>query len=456
MTAMNDAERAGFEAVYGTIKPEDHATGDDQAVYELERMAFQAGAAWQRAQGTVPHPLRYTNDGELAECPCCGSVDVGGAHDTVNCYGCGLQITKPRPLKNAVDAWNRRTQFAVVVPDEKPLPDLMMSSYHEAIGWNAYRKALLAAAPSTPAAQGAVPDGYALVSVELLKSVLDPVCTDDWAPACKALRAMLAAVQPQASAGKDVHTEHCCKKHGCKYSDPACTVAYGDKVQSFPCEDCDEESPEQASAAQSAPDDVFEEGQWWLAELDSMAANGTPTQKRAMAVVRNLLLCWQRTQAAAVPVGWQFYQDGKWWNGDDRVKDHRKNTVAAGVPVRDVYAAPAQPAVQGEQQPVAWRWMYNGEPDGPYAFNYPLPDDDVVRQGLKAEHPRTVQPLYAAPVAQTEQSEVQRLREALEEIRHANMNGPVSESNAGCIKRIEQIAERALAASTGQEVGNEP
>jgi hypothetical protein len=37
------------------------------------------------------------------------------------------------------------------------------------------------------------------------------------------------------------------------------------------------------------------------------------------------------------PVGWQFYQDGKWWNGDDRIKDHRKNTEAAGYPVRDVF-----------------------------------------------------------------------------------------------------------------------
>lgn len=52
--------------------------------------------------------LRYTSDGELAECPCCGSLDVGGAHDTVNCYSCGLQITKPRPLQNAADAWNKR------------------------------------------------------------------------------------------------------------------------------------------------------------------------------------------------------------------------------------------------------------------------------------------------------------------------------------------------------------
>lgn len=46
-------------------------------------------------------------------------------------------------------------------------------------------------------------------------------------------------------------------------------------------------------------------------------------------------------------VGWQFYQDGKWWNGDDRIKDHKKNTQEAGFRVRDVYAAP-QPA---EQQP---------------------------------------------------------------------------------------------------------
>src|SRR5690554_4810598 len=47
------------------------------------------------------------------------------------------------------------------------------------------------------------------------------------------------------------------------------------------------------------------------------------------------------------PVGWQFYQDGKWWHGDDRIKDHRKNTEEAGYLTRDVYAAP-QPA---DQQP---------------------------------------------------------------------------------------------------------
>ena len=47
-------------------------------------------------------------------------------------------------------------QQSLSVPDEKPLPDLMMASYHEAIGWNAYRKALLAAlAASQPLERGA-------------------------------------------------------------------------------------------------------------------------------------------------------------------------------------------------------------------------------------------------------------------------------------------------------------
>lgn len=38
---------------------------------------------------------------------------------------------------------------------------------------------------------------------------------------------------------KDVHTEHCCSKHGCKYGkDDICTVVTGKAPQSFPCEDC--------------------------------------------------------------------------------------------------------------------------------------------------------------------------------------------------------------------------
>lgn len=37
-------------------------------------------------------------------------------------------------------------------------------------------------------------------------------------------------------------------------------------------------------------------------------------------------------------VGWQFYQGGHWYSGNDRIHNHRKNTEEAGIPTRDVYA----------------------------------------------------------------------------------------------------------------------
>ncbi|MGG5151197.1 hypothetical protein [Alcaligenes aquatilis] len=39
---------------------------------------------------------------------------------------------------------------APAIPPEKPLPDLMMASYHEAIGWNECRKAMIAAQAQQP------------------------------------------------------------------------------------------------------------------------------------------------------------------------------------------------------------------------------------------------------------------------------------------------------------------
>lgn len=38
---------------------------------------------------------------------------------------------------------------------------------------------------------------------------------------------------------KDVHTEHCCVKHGCKYGEKDCLVERGIRKQSFPCEQCE-------------------------------------------------------------------------------------------------------------------------------------------------------------------------------------------------------------------------
>lgn len=37
---------------------------------------------------------------------------------------------------------------------------------------------------------------------------------------------------------KDVHTEHCCIIHGCKYGDKECTVTTRTQPQSYPCEEC--------------------------------------------------------------------------------------------------------------------------------------------------------------------------------------------------------------------------
>lgn len=43
---------------------------------------------------------------------------------------------------------------------------------------------------------------------------------------------------------KDVHTEHCCSEHGCKYGDKDCTVVTGKAPQSYPCEWCGLKSSE--------------------------------------------------------------------------------------------------------------------------------------------------------------------------------------------------------------------
>lgn len=40
---------------------------------------------------------------------------------------------------------------------------------------------------------------------------------------------------------KDVHTEHCCRFHGCKYGSADCTVVSKGALQAYPCEDCNEE-----------------------------------------------------------------------------------------------------------------------------------------------------------------------------------------------------------------------
>lgn len=52
---------------------------------------------------------------------------------------------------------------------------------------------------------------------------------------------------------------------------------------------------------------------------------------------------------------------------------------------------------QPDPEPVAWRWLYAGKPEGEQCFSMPSPDADIVSRAAALEFPRTVQHLYTAP-----------------------------------------------------------
>lgn len=47
-------------------------------------------------------------------------------------------------------------------------------------------------------------------------------------------------IRPEPESNRCVHTEHCCKIHGCKYG-KNCPVTNGSKNQSSPCQMCSEQ-----------------------------------------------------------------------------------------------------------------------------------------------------------------------------------------------------------------------
>lgn len=73
---------------------------------------------------------------------------------------------------------------------------------------------------------------------------------------------------------KNVHTEHCCAKHGCKYGAPehVCTVTNGNHPQSYPCERCAHEREEVAIWLPLATDEEL------LAELAHRRVGGLYTE----------------------------------------------------------------------------------------------------------------------------------------------------------------------------------
>jgi len=58
-------------------------------------------------------------------------------------------------------------------------------------------------------------------------------------------------------------------------------------------------------------------------------------------------------------------------------------------------AALAEP--ESEQEPVAWRWLYDGKPVSERHFPMPSPDADIVARAAASKFPRTVQYLWAGP-----------------------------------------------------------
>jgi hypothetical protein len=94
-------------------------------------------------------------------------------------------------------------------------------------------------------------------------------------------------------------------------------------------------------------------------DYDSLSQKHLASIKRDMrisledAAVRatHKVMAEYETSAQQEPCGWQFYQDGKWHNGME-TSNHRANTEAAGIPVRNVYTTPpAQPADPTGQAP---------------------------------------------------------------------------------------------------------
>jgi len=77
---------------------------------------------------------------------------------------------------------------------------------------------------------------------KLPNSLMDKVAKEvDNAEPCVVMHPSLGndiQLRPEPEANRCVHTEHCCKLHGCKYGDDGCPVESGSKGQSYICESC--------------------------------------------------------------------------------------------------------------------------------------------------------------------------------------------------------------------------
>lgn len=87
----------------------------------------------------------------------------------------------------------------------------------------------------------------------------------------------------------DVHTEHCCLRHGCKYNDPECTVTTKKGRQSYLCETCDFEAEAAVADERALRERVMEV----LKEIDAILPEGLT---RASGISLNASFTGEATQ----------------------------------------------------------------------------------------------------------------------------------------------------------------
>ena len=83
-----------------------------------------------------------------------------------------------------------------------------------------------------------MPDGSAILYKNELGPVKSMTLSRNELEFIKGMALPIRQFTPGPESEKDVHTEHCCVFHGCKYGDDDCPVILETKSQSYHCESC--------------------------------------------------------------------------------------------------------------------------------------------------------------------------------------------------------------------------
>lgn len=88
---------------------------------------------------------------------------------------------------------------------------------------------------------------------------------------------------------KDIHTEHCCIVHGCKYGEEDCTVMQKKQPQSHRCELCDEEGMDPTQATDETSIYNFKPGEYYKLIRDESKGDekGNPALLYVMGFMKN-------------------------------------------------------------------------------------------------------------------------------------------------------------------------